>query len=315
VPYPNGAQVHGETILASCLAIASLRKNEGGYEEYNRIFTERLVNSVAIDKVHSQSLGGESVHPTTAPSLTNLGADYVHLFGTVGNALGLSFNTGMYTWDQMQSVQRIVDKGLRRFYYPDIEDHKWSFMTPWTSLDTVSGTKDYDIAITEGSILGDLIYDDDSGLIKVKVVPISKVLEKRGRDSSYTGMPQMVAIRPKGSNGTAEQVNEFVFWPTPDAAYTLHYQYQARPAKMSSSVLYTLAGPEFADTIESSCLAVIENQFNGNADKQFKQSLAAAISRDQDFNRARHFGYNANEQSPSIVGANFKTTYNNTVWD
>ena len=56
-PYPLGGMAHGETILASCMAVAELEKNDS-IGPWNAKWIERMVASISADRNHkAQYLG------------------------------------------------------------------------------------------------------------------------------------------------------------------------------------------------------------------------------------------------------------------
>ena len=280
-PCPNGSQVHGETFIAACLAVAEARQNKGDARPFYEEFIKRLAGSIELDRNANRQLPGSTMHSATAVALTTFASDYNHLVTTIGGETGLGFNLAMYSWDQLQTIQRVIDRGVAKFYWPVLRDtHVWTFMKPWTTLATVAETEDYDLPINTGTVLGDMFIDSDEPVTRIQSTTLDRLMNLRHNSNLNTGIPSLYATRPKGSDGTAEQVMEILFWPKPDKVYTLHYRFQIRPNKISTSEMYTLAGPEHGETILLACLMLLEEDVNGSRHQEYKEALESSVNHD-----------------------------------
>lgn len=296
-PCPNGSQVHGETFIASCIAIAEERDNEGDSKPFYDAFIKRLAGSIQLDKTLNKALPGSTMHSATAVALTTFASEYNHLVSSIGFEMGLGFNMVMYTWDQLQSIQRVLDRGIHKFYWPEVEEtHIWSFMTPSTTIATVAEQEDYDLPTTVASLIGDIFHESEQ-IPRVESTTLDKILTFRHLNTDTNGIPRYYALRPKGTDGTGEQVTELLLWPTPDTIYTLNYKYEIRPTKISASAMYTLAGPEHGETILLSCLALLEESVNGDRHQAFDKALRASIARDRRNYNPGNLGYNGDRSS------------------
>jgi hypothetical protein len=98
-----------------------------------------------------------------------------------------------------------------------------------------------------------------------------------------TGTPQYAAVRPKSSDGGGPQRWEVVLYPTPDSTTTLSYRYTSNPQPLSDARPYPVGGPQQAELLLQSCLALAEQrktQAEGPATARFMERLAAAIQLD-----------------------------------
>ena len=142
--YPLGGPVHAETLVASCLSAAERKIHDETGVQHNR-FMELLAASVALDQ--EQKSAAEklpSSWPTTDTD-TALELSYDSLCREVGGFLGYGYNPA--AWDHLKTgqVDSLVQKGLRRFYYPPPlpnqgKAHRWSFMQRDDVLRPKSGT-------------------------------------------------------------------------------------------------------------------------------------------------------------------------------
>lgn len=303
VEYPYGAQLHSETILASCFAVEELRANDGDAGPYYQAFVRHLLTSIALDQEMATGIDRSELHPTTAPALTTLASDYNHLVSSIGDYLGYGYNTQTYTYNENQKILRYIERGIRKFYWFPAgqgidSNHVWSFLQPVGTLNTVADQEDYDLPITVGSVIGRMTYNASDQYYPIDIVPEGKIRELRSSSQVDTGVPQYAAIRSKSDDATGENIYELMLWPTPDAVFALEYKYNYRPAKITSTNLYTMAGPEHGETILEACLSIVEadpkvgNSPGGPHDQAFMRQLAASIQRDKNAHTADYFGFN-----------------------
>lgn len=140
--YPAGGTVHAETLLASCLAIAELRK-KGETGDYATFFMNRLTSSIQVD--------------TQALSVTEVDtyADIEPTFGTyqwfqqeVGDYMNFGANPMSWSQSEKREVDSIITRGLKKFYTaPPLPGegtvaHEWSFMAPEATI-TIWGDTAY----------------------------------------------------------------------------------------------------------------------------------------------------------------------------
>jgi hypothetical protein len=214
--------------------------------------------------------------------------------------IGYFLNYGrLYTsWstDQLTEINAVMQSGVRRVYYPPavLEEnagYEWSFLRPFTTLPTVIGTGDYDLPDDLGRLVDVFHYPAEEYKEPVVVIPVRDLLRYRA-GSSYTGFPRYAAERWKSTDGTTGQRKEVLFWPTPNAVWTLGYQYEAYNGPLTDTYPYPLGGMKLAELFIESCLAVAEQRMNDDAalhTEAFKALLIDAIARDKN-NGAQVYG-------------------------
>lgn len=256
---------------------------------------------------------------------STLSLKYSDLLMEVGGFLGYGVKADTLSAVQVEEVDRYIQSGLRQFYYPPaingIETaYEWSFLKPTTTLSTVASDAEQDLPDSLGRILGDLHYD-----VTVHNVPVVMVSEARImsliQQSEDTGKPQYFCVRAKDSTGADGQRQEIAFWPIPDAAYVLTYQYEAYSGKLTSSKPYPLGGMRHSELIVESCLAVAEQRANdekGIHTERFAALLSAGIVQDRKAG-ARYFGQ-MGVQGDDVVPRNanrqtsYDITYKGSTW-
>lgn len=296
--YPFGAQLHSETILASCMAVTEMRANEGAAGPFYEQFIAQLKTSIELDKNQVAGMGVDGLHPTTSPSLTTLAADYNRLRGEIGQMLNIGRDPQAWDYAQSEQVDRYIENGLNMFYWPpmvpgDDGNHTWSFLKPSTTLNTVADQEDYDLGIGVASVIGTFTYSSSDGYRDIIITNENMIRSFRASNVVKTGIPTHAALRWKSDDATAENNLELMLWPKPDAVYTLGYSYEARPSKLTSANLYTMAGPEHAMTIMYACKACVEDNIDGQYYKMYIQRMAGSLKRDKDRSTPEHWGYNS----------------------
>ncbi len=273
----------------------------------------------------------QSIYSQTSVELSTLAVTYNYLVSEIGRVMGYGAEPNAFSNAERHAVERTLQSGLRQFYYPQVipgqeKVHRWSFTTPLGTLATVAATDDYDLPSTLSSIRGALTFTGDNRYHNIEIIPESRLRYMRSSNTSTTSFPIYAAVRPKsgGTIGTAEQLQEIMLYPTPNAVYNLEYRYELRPATMTSTNLYSLAGPEHGETILCSCMAVIENDVNGPEYSKFMLELRRSVISDGANEGADNYGYNGNGNGSGAGyngaggtwhGHNFNTTYSGTLWD
>jgi hypothetical protein len=221
-------------------------------------------------------------------SESELSINYDDLMKEVGDFLGYGPDSTAWSTDETSQCDRYVQGGLRRFYYPSavegVEDgYSWSFMHPITTLATVSGTRTQDLPDNLARVLGNFHYETD--LYRRSVIPVGEgkysSLLSRSDDS---GLPEVCRIRQKAKQDSEGTRWEVSWWPLPDGAYTLTYQYEAYSGKISVQNPYPLGGMRYGELIVQSCLAVAEQRANderGMHTHDFERLLRSMVEMDR----------------------------------
>lgn len=204
--------------------------------------------------------------------------------------VGFFLNYGRSGWSAAQEseIDGIVQSGVRRVYFPPAVDpgilgYTWTWLRPSTTLSLVADTGDYDLPDDFGRLIGEFHYASDDYLRSIGEVPLGTVQELRSV-RSLSGDPYYVATRYQASTGASGQRQEALFYPTPTAARTLSYQYEAYTGKLSDSYPYPLGGMSMGELYIESCLAVAESRQEdgiGHHSKLFEALLLDAVARDQ----------------------------------
>lgn len=234
---------------------------------------------------------------------------YQWLLQSVGMYLGYNPDPAIWTHEEAGIADWCIQNGMMRFYYPQPIDmqrspHEWTFLRPVLQITTTADVSTYDLPADFERIDGEITYPDDA----YDNIPITS--EERLRqlrdDQDSTSAPMFAAVVAKASDGTAQQTQQLIFYPTPDAEYRLQARYHAIPRQLSESHPYPLGGVTFAEAIKAACLAEAElKRYNarGEWNSVFLERLSAAIG--QDCRRA-----------PALLGYNldagmYRGKYNN----
>jgi hypothetical protein len=173
--------------------------------------------------------------------------------------------------------------------------HEWRFMRPTTTLATVADDYDYTLPDSFGYLIGDFTYASaDNRTQHIQIVGEGDIRRMRQGGTVPTGYPRYAAIRPMNTAATTGQRFEAIFFPTPNAIYTLSYQYQVLKDAVTTALPYPFGGAMHAETILQSCLAIAEERsddVSGLHGAKFIERLKASVSADLRTG-AQYFGYN-----------------------
>ncbi len=220
---------------------------------------------------------------------------YRDLIGEVGFNLGYGrgADLGDEAWasDTEARLKSYVKSGLRNVYYPVLDSsgtsHVWSWLTPTKSLSLASGAQTLELPDDFDGLEGKILVTGSS-TFKAQLEIDGRAREMYALYPSSTGRPRHISLEPrKGTTKDSGQRWQFCIWPEADAAYTLSLAYAIQPAMLTGELPYAYGGPDLAECILESCLAVAEMrdedlprqaQVHG---PMFRELLAAAISRDR----------------------------------
>lgn len=227
-----------------------------------------------------------------------------------------------HTAPQLAEIMSVIQSGVRRVYYPMAVNqatvgYEWSWLKPTTTIDTEDGVSDYDLPDDFGRLHGDLFFGADEYRMSIPIVPIATMLQRRAV-GIVDGAPIMAAYRHKVSDGSSGQRQELMLWPTPDAVWTLSYQYEAYSGALSDTYPYPLGGMKLAELYIESCLAVAESRLNeevGLHSQAYQALLIDAIARDKNHG-PKHYGQMGHIESThehrrrGQLGSSYPITYN-----
>ncbi len=210
--------------------------------------------------------------------------------------------------EEWADIEDCIKSGLRQFYAPppvenSSRSHYWSFLRPVTALSLIAGIADYDMPDDFGGLNGVLTYPDWTASKPVMIGSESNIRTLR-QIRPQTGNPTQAAIRPKQSDGTAEQVFEMIVWPTPESDIELTYRYYVLPKALSDNNPYPYGGPAHSETILESCLSIAEQRLNDQKAihwEKFLQRLTASVQIDTKTTGADFLGYNADRSDGGTI--------------
>lgn len=149
----------------------------------------------------------------------------------------------------------------------------------------------YDLPDDFNRLVGMLHFPTNEYRDSIQLVSVSRILQLRA-SYTYDSTPRWAATRYKASTRQTGQRQEIMFYPNPEQAWTLQYEYEAYSGILSDSYPYTLGGMHLAELFIESCLAVAELRVNRENDihnEQFRRLLIDAVSRDKG-RAGRNFG-------------------------
>ena len=122
----------------------------------------------------------------------------------------------------------------------------------------------------------------------------------------YNARPEMFAIRVKRDAGEGTRW-EIVFWPTPDADYSLQYRYRTNPTLLSTGLAKPVGGMPHAQTVIESCLLSADELLGKKSDRweKYLLLLQASVSHDRTANAPQTLGYNR-DGSDGHEGGDFR---------
>ena len=203
----------------------------------------------------------------------------------------------------------------------------WTLTTETAATYILYHDGNYDLPDDFGGIEGNITYADESSY-KGDIVLVGEGMIRSSRsgssDSSLSSYPTMAAVRPKEQTTmTTGQRFEIMLYPTPDAAYVLNYRKVILPQMLVDTTLtHPYGGMIHAETIEASCVAIVEMQDNDKRGGKrlwdyFLTRLSASIQADKKICGQEQFGYNSNREDTDDCLRNnrpCKVTYNGITY-
>jgi len=173
-----------------------------------------------------------------------------------------------------------------------------------TDVDRDSGTPytlacyQYDLPDDFGGFEGDqMTYTPGQAeLYPAVTVTSDRIIRKKRQHYTERCRPRLVSYTPKTLVAATGQRYEAQFYPTPNAAYTLHYKYKVIPDMLSNDAHFPHGGPAVGELILQACLSVAEQRHNDEVrihTNEFNKRLTAAISDDAESFSPDTLGYNS----------------------
>ncbi|MHC4891454.1 MAG: phage adaptor protein [Planctomycetota bacterium] len=221
--------------------------------------------------------------------MATLQLTFSELYNAVSKFLGTYGSSGPSGTD-LTDAKDAVHGGYRRF----LNAYNWSFLRPYQTLTTVSGTWIYELPSDFSGIIGTFQFSDDDAYPPLEERSVDIVMDSRTVNDSTT-YPEIYAIRPGKYSKETGQTWEVLFYPAPDAAYTLNYRYNIMPEKLSDDNDLHIGGPEVSECLKAFCLAKAElekDEVSGVQEGEAIKLLSEAITQDN-FKRPKTLGYNS----------------------
>jgi len=223
-----------------------------------------------------------------------------------------------WTDEQEARLDDILNLGHNQFLYPppapgETAVHRWSFLRPKATFDTVASTYVYDMPADYGYIVGDLVYEADEDVHRIIQHKSSGLIERNRAVDDSEGRPYMFALRPKTVSQTSFQVTQLMLYPTPDAVYTIGYYYDAKVDRLCMARPLLLGGPAHVGTILQSCRDIAASMYKDQTFSRehdaFLERLKASVEADRR-NSADTLGFNNDGQQLTYTrhGSDFQVT-------
>lgn len=214
-------------------------------------------------------------------------------------------------WSTLQGnrLDDVLNSGYMQFLYPPIlpgekTAHRWTFLRPTGTFDTVDDQYLYDMPSTFGAIVGNLYYDEDEDISRVIQQKSPGYIDRHRAINDIQGQPYYFALRPKSVAETAVQTTECMLYPTPDGAYGILYHYDAKVEELSATNLYPLGGQAHAETLIQSCRDIAAQRFRdqpkGPEHDLFMQRLQASVEYDRRHS-PQFLGYNTDGSGVTVT--------------
>jgi hypothetical protein len=211
----------------------------------------------------------------------------------------------------------VWEAGLRSFYHPHyVEDsgngkrvinlHAWSFLQPTAQLAVVSGTSAYSLPDGFSGMLSDFTFASGDTYGKIARVDEGKIRALQSNASASSGVPKYYAIRARQVTEGDRSTQEVVFYPAPNAAFTLTYRFEVEPPTLPNPTSVPLGGSRHAGTILEACLAAAEKSLGaeGMHCARFQELLAASVRKDKELLASQEDVWTVDEDQQDSLGVN-----------
>ena len=254
-------------------------------------------------------------------SESGLSISFTDLRLEVAAFLGYGPTASAWATAQLAEIDRYIQSGLRRFYYPPASEgveagYSWSFLKPVGTITTTASDQAQDLPAKVGRVVGGFFYDEDYH--RRSIVQVSEEAYQASISrSETTGSPRICRVRTRGGPALTGQRYEVAWWPIPDAAYVFTYRYEAYDGPLADDNPYPLGGMRHSELMLESCLAVAEQRANderGLHTNEFERLLRAAIQHDRRLG-AQHYGRMGHHEEEEVVprhgdtGGTYPITY------
>lgn len=218
--------------------------------------------------------------PVLVGNATSMTVSYQDLLELIGRSF-FGKRTG-FSADETSDLDDIIKSGLQSVY----RAHSWSFLRPLQSIVTVANTGTYNLPTGFDSIDDNLLTwpTGEGYYAPVPIVPWNDIRRKLTQDN-VASRPLCAAIIAAEYDSAVGSKRQIIFYPTPDAVYTLSAVMRLRWTMIDDTHPYPIGGEIVADAITEACLAAAERLLDGAPGihaEAFKEALAAAITQDKE---------------------------------
>lgn len=222
--------------------------------------------------------------------MATLALTFQDLYNRVAKFLGTYGSSGP-TGANLTDAKEITNDAYNKF----ITAHDWTFLKPSQVLDTITNQYVYDLPEDFYHVLTNIQFDVGTTYPPIQEVSVDALREMRSINN-IRSWPTYYAIRPTKHENEVGQRWEIMFYPTPDAAYTLHFRYRMLVSKLVNDDDIPIGGVEHAQLLKHMAIAEAEldkEKVIGPQSQHADRMLNGAIT--EDSKRSPHrLGYNGN---------------------
>ena len=280
----------------------AMTNSSTGIYQYPFTDTAGIAYTAYVEFVYASATYHFEVDLAARPSGTSVDWIYSELRTEIADFLGWTRDSANWSSDQGNRLDSILNAGYLQFIYPPVIEesgwstarkrgqgpgvaHRWSFLSPTATFDTVASTYLYDLPTAFGAMVGDLVYDEDEDESRIIEQVTPGMIDKHRAANDSEGRPYQFALRPKTADMTSAQVTELMLYPTPDAAYGIIYHYDAKVDPLTEANSYPLGGQAHSETILQSCRDIAATRYKddpaGREHALFLERLRASIEYDR----------------------------------
>jgi hypothetical protein len=297
-----GAATGGTATPAEVADGTAMTNSSTGIYQYSFTDTAGIAYTAYVEIVYGGATYHFEVDLAARPSGTSVDWIYSELRTEIADFLGWTRDSANWSSDQGNRLDSILNAGYLQFIYPPVIEesgwstarkrgqgpgvaHRWSFLSPTATFDTVASTYLYDLPTAFGAMVGDLVYDEDEDESRIIEQVTPGMIDKHRAANDSEGRPYQFALRPKTADMTSAQVTELMLYPTPDAAYGIIYHYDAKVDPLTEANSYPLGGQAHSETILQSCRDIAATRYKddpaGREHALFLERLRASIEYDR----------------------------------
>lgn len=178
------------------------------------------------------------------------------LYGRVSKFLGTYGSSGP-SGENLVDAKALVNDAYRRF----LDTYDWSFLKQEYQLITSSGTWQYELPKDFANLIGTINYGTDQFYPSLEWRSVGQIRQFRA-ENDWSSYPEYYAIRVGEYSKEFGQGKDLIFYPTPDAAYSLWFVHKIEPPKLEETTDIPIGGSEYSGVLLQLCLAEAESQMD-----------------------------------------------------